>query len=174
MHFIAIPIVTIQARHMKITWLWFKSLIRFTSLKDQMRSWQQTMRMDMIQNSLLTFERILIFSTIFFKDTPEWKISILHLTITQVRWSSFAARALRGISWGMCERALSLARAQNWLMQQRFGELSFTMYTVYIGLSPPPSNCDKWRFRLGSPILKMFHNPGGACYTNVYRNDDNL
>ncbi len=31
-----------------------------------------------------------------------------------------------------------------------------------VGLSPLPWDaCGKWRFRLGSPILKMFHNPGG-------------
>ncbi len=29
------------------------------------------------------------------------------------------------------------------------------------GVVPRPSNCGKWRFRLGSPSLKMVHNPGG-------------
>ena len=27
---------------------------------------------------------------------------------------------------------------------------------------PPPSNSGKWRFSSGSPILKIFHNPGGS------------
>ena len=40
---------------------------------------------------------------------------------------------------------------------------------------PPPSNCGKWRFRLGSPSLHMFHNPGGDdCILGGGRTQDIL